>query len=127
MELVERLEAAEQIRQLVARHAIACDARDLAGLAGLYAPDVREQAMAALTAELPAGRTFHLAAEPAITFDGPGAAGGVVVCRVECEAGEEWIVSGIRYEDHYIQRKGRWYLAARTRHVLYAADVLARP
>lgn len=127
MEPVERLEAVEQIRQLVARYAVACDSRDLAALAALHAPDVRESAMAALTAELPEGRTFHLTADPVLTFNGPGAASGVVVCRAECEVGEEWIVSGIRYEDRYVQRKGRWYFAGRIRHVLYAADVLARP
>ncbi len=121
------MEAREQISQLVARYAVAYDARDHGALAALHAPDVREQAMAALVAELPAGRTFHLTADPVITFAGPGAATGVVVCRAECEVGDEWIVSGIRFEDHYLQRKGRWYLAKRTPHVLYSADVLARP
>jgi hypothetical protein len=122
-----RLEALEQIRQLVARYAVAYDARDLATLAALQAPDLRADAMAHLVAHLPAGRTFHLTAEPVITFHSPDEAQGVVLCRAEREAGEEWIVSGLRYEDRYARHDGRWYLAERTEHVLYTADVLSRP
>lgn len=127
MDRVDRLEAAEQIRQLVARYAVGYDARDLPALAALHAPEVRDAAMAGLRAGLPAGVTFHLTAEPVITFEGPDAARGVVVCRAETEAGDEWIVAGLTYQDRYVRRDGAWYLAERTTHTAYAADVLSRP
>jgi hypothetical protein len=38
---VERLEAREEIRQLVARYALALDQRDLDALCGLFPEDVR--------------------------------------------------------------------------------------
>jgi len=124
---VALLEAEQQISQLVARYALAYDARDLTMLAALHAPELREAAMALLTRQLPPGRTFHLTADPVITFEGEGAARGVVVCRAERESGVEWIVSGVRYEDRYVRQDGSWYLAERVAHVAYASDVLSRP
>ena len=73
---LDRLESAEQIRQLVARFAMAYDARDLATIAGLYAPDVRDALMATLLERMPAGRTFHLTASPVVTFESTDVAHG---------------------------------------------------
>lgn len=122
-----QLESSAQISQLVARYAVAYDARDLGTLAELYAPEVREAALSTLRAEVPAGVAFHLTAEPVLTFDGMDAAHGVVCCRAESEAGDEWIVAGLRYHDSYVRRDGSWYLAARTTTTAYSADVLTRP
>lgn len=124
---VVQLEAAEQIRQLVARYAVAYDARDLQTLRALYPPQMRDAVGQSLEAELPAGRTFHLTAEPAVTFEGGDRARGTVVCRVEREDGSEWIVSGVTYSDRYVREDGAWYLAERTPQVRYSSDVLARP
>ncbi len=121
------LEAAEEIRSLVARYAVAYDARDLTALADLHAPDVRERALAALVAALPPGRSFHLTADPDVTFTAPERARAHVVCRREQESGEEWIVAGVVFSDEYVRRDGRWYLQSRSERVTYAADVLARP
>ena len=38
---LDRLESIEEIRQLVARYALAIDTRDLEALAGLFSPSVR--------------------------------------------------------------------------------------
>lgn len=120
MDALDRLDAQEQIGQLVARYAVAYDARDRDQLAALYAPE-------AAPAVPVQGRTFHLVAPPVISFESPDAATGVVLCRVEREAGDKWIVSGIRYDDRYVQLDGRWVFASRSWTALYSGDVLSRP
>jgi DNA-binding transcriptional regulator YbjK len=132
VDLVDRLEADEQIRQLVARYAVAYDARDLETLAHLWAPDVRDDAMAVVNARLAAkgespARTFHLVATPAITFDDADSARGQVVVRAEAEAGDQWIVAGGVYDDSYVRRGGAWYLGTRAFTLAYSGDVLSRP
>ncbi len=124
---LDRLESAEQIRQLVARFAMAYDARDLDTIAGLYAPDVREALMATLLERMPAGRTFHLTASPVVTFESADVAYGDVVGRSEAEVGEKWMVMGVRYGDRYVRIDGTWYLHSRELSRLYSSDVLARP
>jgi predicted lipid-binding transport protein (Tim44 family) len=124
---LDRLESAEQIRNLVARFAMAYDARDLVTVAGLYAPDVREELMKTLLERMPKGRTFHLTASPVVTFEGADVAHGDVVGRSEAEVGEQWMVMGVRYADRYVRINGTWYLQSRDLRRLYASDVLARP
>ncbi len=124
---LDRLESAEQIRQLVARFAMAYDARDLETIAGLYAPDVRGGLMATLLERMPAGRTFHLTASPVVTFETAEVAYGDVVGRSEAEVGEQWMVMGVRYRDRYVREGGTWFLHSRELERLYASDVLARP
>jgi hypothetical protein len=121
------LEAAEQIRNLVFGYLRAYDARDFEAVAETFDPLTREESMAALRARTQPGRTFHLAAEPVLTFEGPDAASGVVTCRAEAEVGEQWIVAGMVYRDRYLRRGERWYLASREAEVAYASDVLSRP
>jgi predicted lipid-binding transport protein (Tim44 family) len=124
---LDRLESAEQIRQLVARFAMSYDARDLDTIAGLYAPDVREGLMATLLERMPKGRTFHLTASPVVTFESADLAYGDVVGRSEAEVGDQWMVMGVRYADRYVRIDGEWFLASRVLERLYASDVLARP
>jgi hypothetical protein len=125
--LVERLEAAEQIRQLVARYAVAYDARDVDTLTGIWAPDVREAEMAVVNARLSPERSFHLVATPVITFVDADTATGQVVLRAEAEIGDEWRVVGGVYSDTYVRRRGTWYLGARSFAISYSGDVLSRP
>ena len=124
---LDRLESAEQIRNLVARFAMAYDARDLVTIAGLYAPEVREELMKTLLERMPKGRTFHLTAPPVITCESADVARGDVVGRSEAEVGEQWLVMGVRYTDRYVREGGTWYLHSRDLRRLYASDVLARP
>ena len=126
-ERLAELEAAEQIRNLVFGYARAYDARDFDALAACFDPDGREASMAALRTRIQPGRTFHLAAEPVLIFDGPEAARGVTTCRAEAEVGEQWIVAGMVYRDRFVRRDGRWYLAVRDAEMAYASDVLSRP
>jgi hypothetical protein len=126
--LVDRLESAEQIRQLVARYAVAYDALDVATLTAIWAPDVRDREMEVVNARLsPAARTFHLVAPPALTFDGDDLACGQAVLRAEAEVGEQWRVVGGLYDDTYVRQDGTWYLGERVFTVSYSGDVLSHP
>ena len=87
-----------------------------------YAPNNYVQ----LLHPLPPGVTFHLTASPVLSFSDEEAR-GTVLCRVEREAGDEWIVAGLTYSDRYVRRDGSWFFASRTSQVRYAADVLSRP
>jgi predicted lipid-binding transport protein (Tim44 family) len=124
---LDRLESAEQIRQLVARFAMSYDARDLDTIARLYAPDVRDGLMATLLERMPRGRTFHLTASPYVTFETADIAYGDVVGRSEAEVGDQWMVMGVRYRDRYVRIEGTWFLHSRELERLYSCDVLARP
>ena len=121
------LEAAEQIRNLVFGYARAYDARDFDALAAVFDPETRDASMAALREQVQPGRTFHLAAEPVLSFEGADAASGVTTCRAEAEVGEQWIVAGVVYRDRFVRRDGRWYLGSRDHQLAYASDVLGRP
>jgi 3-phenylpropionate/cinnamic acid dioxygenase small subunit len=127
VDLVDRLEAAEQIRQLVARYAVAYDARDIAALTEIWAPDVRDSEMAAVKARLSPERTFHLVTTPALTFEGDDLVRGQAVLRAEAERGEQWVVVGGVYDDTYVRHGGSWYLGKRTFTVAYSGDVLSVP
>ncbi len=124
---LDRLESIEQIRNLVARFAMAYDARDLVTIAGLYAPDVRDELMKALLERMPKGRTFHLTANPVVTFESADVAHGDVVGRSEAEVRDQWMVMGVRYADRYVRVGGTWFLHSRDLRRLYASDVLERP
>jgi len=124
---LDRLESIEQIRNLVARFAMAYDARDLVTIAGLYAPDVRDELMKALLERMPKGRTFHLTGSPVVTFESADVAHGDVVGRSEAEVRDQWMVMGVRYTDRYVRAGGTWFLYSRELRRLYASDVLERP
>jgi uncharacterized protein (TIGR02246 family) len=92
---VERLEAHEEIRQLVARYALALDQRDLDALCGLFAEDVRVgrdgRGRDALKAWFDATLreqftgTAHVTGNHVIELRGPDRAEGVVYSRNEHE------------------------------------------
>jgi hypothetical protein len=121
------LEAEEAIRNLVFRYLRAYDARDFAVLAEAFDPQTREAGMAAMRQRMPAGRTFHLGAEPVFTHVSPDEVTGVTTCRAEAEVGEQWLVGGMVYHDRFVRRGERWYLAERRPEIAYMSDVLSRP
>jgi hypothetical protein len=125
--LVDRLESAEQIRQLVARYAVAYDARDVETLTSIWAPDVREAQMAIVTPRLTPTRSFHLVTPPALTFEDEDLARGQAVIRAEVEAGEQWLAVGGVYDDTFVRSEGAWYLSKRVFTAAYSGDVLSIP
>ncbi len=133
---IDRLEAVEEIRQLVSRYALALDSRDVTTLVSLFVEDVQTGAgghgRAALAAWFdpilrPYATTFHLIGNHVVDFVDEDHATGVVYCRPEHEVGDLWIVMPMQYWDRYERRDGHWYFLSRRPVVFYAADVLEHP
>ncbi len=133
-ETIDRLWSHEQIRQLVARYAVAVDSRDLDALVALFVDDVR------------VGRdTFGRAALRESFVESLGSIGvsilnvgthvidmvdadhamGLVYCKGEIQDGERWIHQAILYRDTYERRDGEW-LFVRRRHELWYGQALER-
>ena len=136
MEDVQRLWAHEQIRQLVARYALALDSRDLDTLAGLFTPNVRvtreTSGRAALresfTAQLaPLGVTILNVGTHVIDLVDADHASGHVYCKGEIQEGERWIHQAILYRDRYERVDGVWHFASRRHDLWYGANVGANP
>lgn len=134
---LDRLESAEQIRQLAARYAVALDSRNVAELAGLFVSDVKvgdgrtgREALANWYDPIlrPYGITIHFVGNHVIDFSGPDTATGLVYCRPEHQVGDQWIVMPVVYHDRY-QREadGRWYFRSRKPKPFYSADVRQNP
>jgi len=134
--LLERLASTEAIRQLVARYALATDARDLDTLVGLFVDDVQVGAEERGRVELRAffdrslrdvGVTILHVGNHVIDFDDPDHARGVVYCRAEIQADERWIVQAIQYRDTYERRDGSWYFVRRRHLLWYGAELGESP
>jgi hypothetical protein len=121
---LDRIESAHAITQLVARYALALDARDAKAWAELYVPDVKVGApihgvgRAALEQWVYAKcsywyRSVHLIGAHHIEFDDDDHAHGDVQCRIEQEIGEHFVTTFVLYRDHYERREGEWLFAHR--------------
>jgi uncharacterized protein (TIGR02246 family) len=128
--------AHEEIRQLVARYAVAVGARDSEAVAGMFVEDVRvapgvvgRDALRASYDEMLAdqGPTILQVTTHVIELDDDDHAHGVVYCRAEFEQGDEWIVQAIAYHDRYERHAGEWLFRGRKHLLFYGADLLARP
>jgi ketosteroid isomerase-like protein len=134
---VDRLLSYEAIRQLAYRYAIAVDARDVETVADLFVDDVKVAPDAAGRGAMRAffegafakndGMTILNVGNHLIEFDEPDRARGVVYCRAEIEAAQQWIVQAIVYRDRYERRDGTWYFRSRQHLLFYGADMLQRP
>ncbi len=133
---IQRLLAYEEIRQLVARYAVATDARDLDALVALFVDDVRVGADAQGRDAL---REFfdRTLREIGITILNVGThvidlldddrATGIVYCRGEIQVGNQWVVQAIQYRDDYQRRDGHWYFARRRHLLWYGREVGTSP
>jgi SnoaL-like domain len=129
---LERLESIEEIRQLVARYALALDMRDLDALCSLFPADVRvgqsERGREALrrwfdaTLRSQFTGTAHVTGNHLIELRGADRAQGVVYSRNEHETGDEWIWMTMLYVDDYERIDGRWLFRRRLPLYWYAAD-----
>lgn len=135
---IARLEAEAELRQLVARYALAVDGRDLATLTDLFCVDVDagrwgsgRPALAAFYDDVLRrfGRTIHTVANHVIDLEHDATtAGGVVYCRAEHELDGEWVIQALCYFDDYEREDdGRWRFRRRKLESFYVNDVLARP
>ncbi len=126
---VERLVAYEEIRQLVARYAVAVDSRDVNALVSLFADDVQvgpdQRGRSALSAFFERSLrdvtvTILNTGTHVIDLVDDDHANGIVYCRGEVQLGNQWIVQAIQYRDSYERRDGHWYFTRR-RHLLWHA------
>ncbi|HEY8218096.1 MAG TPA: nuclear transport factor 2 family protein [Acidimicrobiia bacterium] len=133
---VDRLLAYEEIRQLVARYAVAMDARDVDALVDLFVDDVRvgrdERGRAALKAFFDrtlreVGITILDVGTHVIDFEGDERATGVVYCRGEIQLADRWVVQAIQYRDEYERRDGHWFFVRRTHLLWYGREVGTSP
>lgn len=126
---IDRLEAAEAIRQIAYGYALAVDARDLDAIVSLYVDDVRvgggQQGRAALRAIFDQSlRQFtasvHHVTNHLIEFLDADNAIGLVGCRIEHEVGDQWVTASLLYHDRYVRRAKHWMLRGRVQTRLYA-------
>jgi ketosteroid isomerase-like protein len=133
---VDRLLAYEEIRQLVARYAVATDSRDLDALVGLFVEDVQvgrdKRGRAALKLFFDqslreVGITILNTGTHLIELDDGDHAHGILYCRGEIQVDDRWVVQAIQYRDTYERRDGHWYFARRKHLLWYGRDVGTSP
>ena len=133
---LERLVAHDAIRQLVARYAVAMDARDFDAVAALFVADVRvgrdAHGRAALAEYLrdavaDLGVTILNVGTQLIDVIDADHATGVVYCRGELQVEDRWIVQAIQYRDTYERRAGRWRFVRRQHLLWYGREVGTSP
>jgi hypothetical protein len=133
---IAKLEAYEEIRQLVARYALALDGRDVAMMVSLFVVDVQvgdgrtgRDALAEWFDAIlrPYRTTFHIIGNHIIDLVDQDHATGVVYCRPEHEVDDLWVVMPMQYWDRYEREEGRWRFRSRRLMAFYAADVLEHP
>jgi len=154
---LQRLEWLDEIRQLVAKYALALDMRNMDALVSLFPTDVRvgkgRQGRTALkewfdeTLRHQFTGTAHVTGNHIIEFDdefddaGLGGAGwnaepdrsghptarGVVYSRNEHECGDEWVIMTMMYWDNYELINDRWLFRRRLPLYWYATDLNKPP
>ncbi len=135
-EAVDRLVAEADIRQLVARYAVATDQRDLDTLVALFVPDVRvgsdstgrDALRASFASQLRnIGISVLNTGTHQIDLHGPDGATGHVYCKAEIQDGDRWIHQAIRYDDTYRRVDGEWLFVRRIHQLFYGADIGVNP
>jgi uncharacterized protein (TIGR02246 family) len=134
---IERLESLDEIRQLVAKYALALDMRDMNAMAGLFEPDVQvgggRRGREALrdyfdeTMRVQFTGTSHHVGNHIIEFDAPDAAKGVVYSKNEHETPQAWVAMQMMYVDDYARVDGVWLFRRRLPLYWYAADMRTPP
>ncbi|MCB1388683.1 MAG: nuclear transport factor 2 family protein [Rhodobacteraceae bacterium] len=142
-----RLEGRNEITELSARYAVACDVRDLDLLGALFTADAvfdtpngsmratgRDQIVAMFDAVLAIrGPGFHWTHDPVIRFQSDTEATGTVFCHAETTPNGKQSLAALRYDDAYRFEEGAWRIARRVLNFFYYvpaadyAEALARP
>lgn len=138
-ERVARLEAIEEIRDLIARYGMAVDDRDVNGLADMFTSDAKfgladgmvanqgRQAVIDFYTERMAafGATYHYPHSHVIEFDPdrPDHATGLVNAHAELALDGRTLVTALRYFDEYRVEDGRWCFVERKVAMIYYMDM----
>ena len=132
----DRLIAEAEIRQLVARYAVAIDRRDLDALVALFVPDVRVGPDASGRDALRESFDGQLLSVVVtilnvgthqIDLQGSNDASGHVYCKAEVQDGSRWIHQAVRYDDTYRRVDGLWLFVRRIHQLFYGAEVGSNP
>lgn len=135
-DIVERLWAHEQIRQLVSHYAVAIDSRDLDLLVSLFIDDVRvgrdtygrEALKASFEKSLgDIGVSMLNVGTHAIDLVDADHATGSVYCHGQIQDGERWIHQFILYRDTYERRDGQWFFVRRIHELWYGEAAMSSP
>lgn len=127
MDDLQRLLAESEIRQLVARYAVAIDGRDLDTLVALFVDDVKvgrdRRGHAALRADFDAqlrriGVSILFVGNHVIDFERDDRATGIVYCKAEIQDADRWVQQSIQYRDTYSKTAAGWRFVRR-RHLLF--------
>ncbi len=138
-ERVARLEAREEIRDLVARYGMAVDDRDVEALAAMFTSDAtfgladgmvanqgRQAVIDFYTERMAAfGATYHYPHSHVIDLDSdrPDHATGVVNAHAELALDGRTLVTALRYHDRYRVEAGRWCFVERRVAMIYYMDM----
>ena len=138
-ERVARLEAQEEIRDLVARYGMAVDDRDVDGLADMFTSDAkfaladgmvanqgRQAVIDFYSGRMAAfGATYHYPHSHVIELDAdrPGHATGMVNAHAELALDGRTLVTALRYFDEYRVENGRWCFVERRVAMIYYMDM----
>ena len=135
---LRRLEDRAELRELVARYAVAIDDRDIEAITALFTPDgafrSRDGVMNARGREAVVeqfrGRfkaltvSYHFSHDQILSFAGdPETARGLVTAHAEVWRNGRALVAALRYEDMYRRHEGRWCFADRLLSFLYYLPV----
>ena len=130
---LERLLAAEQIRQLAYSYAFAVDSRDRELLESLWAEPANEveypdMNLHTVRRDHPRwfnkGPTVHFVGNHLIYVDDRDHAHGKVYCWAQLDLVDEFVDQSILYEDRYVRHEGQWLFLQR-RHMLWFGQARA--
>ena len=133
MQPLERLVAAEEIRQLAYRYAYAVDTRDRALLESLWVEPTGPATYPEMNLDtvrrdharwFAKGPTIHFVGNHLVDVDDDHHARGSVYCWAQLDFGAEFVDQAILYQDRYVRQDGRWLFAAR-RHLLWFGQARA--
>lgn len=136
-ERVAKIEAREEIRELVARYGMAIDDRDMDKLAAMFTVDAvfrhgdnsyvnngREEIVAFYTERLVSyGPTYHYPHSHVVEFTSSTRATGIVSGHAELALNGATFAVALRYHDSYHKVDDAWCFAERSLAMLYFMDL----
>jgi uncharacterized protein (TIGR02246 family) len=138
---IDRVESRLDLRDLVSRYCKACDDRDLAAMADLFAPDgavttgdgsTRHEGRDAVIAMFAQSQTSmhmtnHWVHDHLLSFTSPDEASGTAFAHVEANVNGTAMIGAIRYHDDYARCDGKWRFSKRHIEMIYFCPAIDFP